>query len=345
MSAHDDHSVPLPESDTLTYLSGAEVRAACAEIDPLACMHETLVAHAEGRTVLPPETHLGWTPPGGGEARGITMAGLVDGEVTVAGTKIINANPANVAHGLPRASGLTVLFEPRTARPLCVMEGAHISALRTAAVSVLAARHLVRPGARTAALFGAGVIAREHALMLARGLPGIEEIRVYDSVPGRVAQFERDTGAALGAYEVKVTAAVDAHTAAHGADVLIACTSTRRGYVERSWLAPGALVVNVSLDDLTESALTGADRLYVDDWDLIREDPYRLLGKLLREGRVRQDEAATLGDVLTGARPGRTGDDEVIVVNPFGLAVEDIALAHRVFRVARHRGLGTALPR
>lgn len=345
MSAHDDHTAHLPESDTLTYLSGAEVREACVEIDPLACMHETLVAHAGGRTVLPPEAHLGWTPPDGGEARSIAVPGLVDGGLRAVGAKIINANPANVAQGLPRASGLTVLFDPRTARPLCVMEGAHISALRTAAVSVLAARHLVRPGARTAALYGAGVIAREHALMLARRLPGIEEIRVYDAVPGRVAQFERDVGAVLGAHEVKVTAAVDARTAARGADVVIACTSTRRGYVERSWLAPGALAVNVSLDDLTESVLTGADRLYVDDWDLIRDDPYRLLGTLLREGRVRQDDAATLGEVLTGARPGRTGDDELIVVNPFGLAVEDIALAHRVFRVARHRGLGTVLPR
>ncbi|MFE0170894.1 ornithine cyclodeaminase family protein [Streptomyces sp. NPDC059002] len=345
MSAHDDRTTNLPDTDTLTYLSGADVRAACAEIDPLACMHETLVAHADGRTVLPPEAHLGWTPPDGGEARGVARPGLVQGALTAAGTKIISANPANVARGLPRAGGLTVLFDPRTAHPLCVMEGAHISAVRTAAVSVLAARRLVRPGARTAALYGAGAVAREHALMLARGLPGLEEIRVYDAVPGRVAQFERDIGSELGADEVKVTAAVDARTAAHGADVVIACTSTRHAYVERSWLATGALAVNVSLDDLTESVLTGADRLYVDDWDLIRDDPYRLLGRLLREGRVPLADAATLGEMLTGACPGRTGDDELIVVNPFGLAVEDIALAHRVFRVARDLGLGTVLPR
>ncbi|MCF3120928.1 ornithine cyclodeaminase [Streptomyces arenae] len=339
------HGTITRHPDTLTYLSGEEVRQACAEIDPLACMHETLVAHTEGRTILPPEAYLGWEPAGGGEARSITMPGLVNGGLTAVGTKIINANPGNVAHGLPRASGLTVLFDPRTARPLCVMEGAHISALRTAAVSVLAVRRLVRPGARTAALYGAGVIAREHALMLARRLPGIEEITVYDSAPDRVADFERHTGARLAPYGVKVKAADDARAAADGADVVVACTSTRRGYIARDWLAPGALAVNVSLDDLTEDALLGADKLYVDDWGLIRDDPHRLLGRLLRAGRVEEQDAATIGELLSGARPGRESDDELIVVNPFGLAVEDIALAHRVFRIARHRGLGTALPR
>ncbi|MFF3644205.1 ornithine cyclodeaminase family protein [Streptomyces sp. NPDC002564] len=339
------HGTITHRSDTLTYLCGEEVRQACAEIDPLACMHETLVAHAEGRTILPPEAYLGWASPGGGEARSIAMPGLVHGGLTAAGTKVINARPGNVEQGLPRASGLTVLFDPRTARPLCVMEGAHISALRTAAVSVLAVRRLVRPGARAAALYGAGVIAREHALMLARRLPGLEEIRVYDAVPGRVAQFEQDTGVVLATYGVKITAAEDARTAAYGADVVIACTSARHGYVERSWLAPGTLAVNVSLDDLTEDVLLGADKLYVDDWGLIRDDPHRLLGRLLRAGRVREEHGATLGELLGGTRPGRESDDELIVVNPFGLAVEDIALAHRVYRIARHRGLGTALPR
>jgi ornithine cyclodeaminase len=339
------HGTITHHPDSLIYLCGEEVRRACAEIDPLACMHETLVAHAEGRTILPPEAYLGWEPPGGGEARSITMPGLVNEGPTAAGTKIINANPGNVGHGLPRASGLTVLFDPLTARPLCVMEGAHISALRTAAVSVLAVRRLARTGARTAALYGAGVIAREHALRLARRLPDLEERRVSDEVPGRVADFERDTAECLAAHGVKVVAAVDARSAAHEADTVIACTSTRTGYVERSWLTRGALAVNVSLDDLTEEVLLGADKLYVDDWDLIRDDPHRLLGRLLREGRVRQRSTATLGELLGGARPGRESDDELIVVNPFGLAVEDIALAHRVFRIARHRGLGTALPR
>ena len=58
------------------------------------------------------------------------------------GTKIINANTGNPDKGLPRADGLTLLFDPRTARPSVIMQVAEVSVLRTAAVSTLAARHL-----------------------------------------------------------------------------------------------------------------------------------------------------------------------------------------------------------
>ncbi|RCV60968.1 ornithine cyclodeaminase [Marinitenerispora sediminis] len=344
----------MTHTNQLLYLTAADVRRACEEIDPLACVREALVRHGEGRTTLPAECYLGWSPETGGEARSIAMSGLVGGEPPMVGTKLINANTANPGRGLPRASGLTVLHDVATARPVCVMDAAHVSALRTAAVSVLCALRLARPGSSAVAFVGTGAIARTHARLVAARMPEVTEIRVHDLDKERAAGFRDDLAAGFGPGGPRVVVAGDARAAVAGAGVVIPCTTTRVPYIERSWLAPGALVVNVSLDDVTEDALLAAARVYVDDWSLVVDDPHRLLGRLARAGRVGPPGAQappgappvhTLGELFTGGCPERLSDDELLVVNPFGLAIEDVVIAHRVYRVALQRGLGTPLPR
>lgn len=282
------------------------------------------------------------------------MPGLVEGELTAVGVKVINANTANPDSGLPRASGLTVLFDVQTARPRCVMSAGHISALRTAAVSVLAGQLLLAPGAAIAAIMGAGALARHHCLLIAERLPQIQQMLIFDTVSERAEALCHDLAAHPSCGHVKFTVADQATTATAQADLLVACTTTRRPYIERQHLKAGAVAVNVSLDDLAADVLMTADKLYVDDWQLIAEDEHRLLGRLIREHRVvpadgnptRPGERAvtgTVGQLVLGECPGRETDAELCVVNPFGLAVEDIALAYRVYLIARRAGLGTQL--
>jgi ornithine cyclodeaminase len=114
--------------------------------------------------------------------------------------------------------------------------------------------------------------------------------------------------------------------------------------------------VNVSLDDLDETVLLGADRLYVDDWDLIIADDHRLLGRLGRAGRIGRGGRdplpsgarpidGTLGELLCGRASGRAHPTDIIVVNPFGMAVCDLALARLVYDLAVQHGWGLALER
>src|SRR5205085_2667784 len=111
---------------SLLYLTEADVELACREVDPLACVFEALAAHAAGEVDLPDEAVLRWEPSGGGAARTLNMPGLIAGAVPVVGTKIINASGRNPASGLPRASGLTLLFNPVTARPEAILQAASI---------------------------------------------------------------------------------------------------------------------------------------------------------------------------------------------------------------------------
>jgi ornithine cyclodeaminase/alanine dehydrogenase-like protein (mu-crystallin family) len=328
----------------LLYLSAGQVARALDDIDVVEPVAAALRAHAGGRTVLPSEAHLAWER-WNGPARSLSMPGLLDG---CPGVKIINANPANPARGLPRASGLIVLFDIDTAEPICVLEAARISCLRTAAVSAIAAAALGRHPIQRLALLGAGALAHGHIELLAGRLPELDEIRVYDRDPARAAALAADIP------DPRIVTCRSAERAVRGAQLVIPVTTTRRGYICHHWLDPGALLVNVSLDDPLPELVLQADKLFVDDWQLIVEDRRRLLGRMARAGQVRgpgdppsgaRAIDGELGQVLTDTCAGRTRDEEIIVLNPFGLAIEDLALAQAVHQHALEHGLGTTLPR
>lgn len=344
--------------DGLLYLSSDDVIRACEEIDPVAEISNALTLHADGLVRLPNEAYLDWQPSDGGYARTINMPGFLHGPVPVAGTKIINSSTGNPASGLPRASGVVLLFDVNTSRPYCLIEASHISSLRTASVSVLAARHLLSSRAATGGFLGAGALTRQHAILMARRVPQIASYRIFDIVHDRATALCRQLNELAAPGRVAFEAVDSAAEAVAGADVVVTCTTVREGYVRRDWLKDGCLAVNVSLDDLCEDVLLSADRLYIDDWDLVTADTHRLLGKLIRRGSVRgphdpanpdgertQTVTGTIGQLILGKCEGRSSDEELCVVNPFGMAIEDISLANRVYHVANMRSLGVRLPR
>lgn len=332
----------------LLYLSRADVELACQEVDPVACVAHALTCHAAGEAELPNEAVLRWQPSGGGMARTINMPGLIAGPVPILGTKIINASTENPSRGLPRAAGLTVLFHPVTARPEAIMQAANISALRTAAVSTLAALHLRTAGAQTLAVIGAGPIAHAHIALMTEHLD-VERVVICDLVADR-ARALATAVASSGSAPAEVVVVDDAQTATRAATIVVTATTTTTPYVRYDWLRPGCVVVNVSLDDVEEAAYLRADRLYVDDWDLIVADSKRLMGKLARAGKLagpgeagRRPVDGTLGQLITGACPGRADEEEIVVVNPFGMAIADLAVASRVYEVALVRRYGLVL--
>jgi N-[(2S)-2-amino-2-carboxyethyl]-L-glutamate dehydrogenase len=184
------------------------------------------------------------------------------------------------------------------------------------------------------ALIGAGALARCHLELLPPRLPQLREIRVYDR--------ERKRAESLGA---SVSVSDSAEQAIRGAGLIVTVTTTTTPYLRHEWLQPGALLVNVSLDDPLPEVFLRADKLFVDDWNLIAADEHRLLGRLLRGGTIARADDTELGRLLAGAQHGRSHPDEIVVVNPFGLAIEDLAVAKQVYAFATASGLGTNFDR
>lgn len=339
------------EVDTLLYLSAAQVRTLIEKVDPVAVAEETLLRISAGRAGIAPETALRWTAPDGTAARSLVLPAWSEDSY---GCKIINACIGNLSRGMPRAQGLILLHDAETAVPICVMEGATISALRTAAVSIAALRatdRLLRT--RTAALLGCGQQARMHLELLAAHSPALAQVAVFDQEPTRAVAFAAQSAEQYPALEV--IAVPTAEQAVREADVTIAVTTTTTAYVPLAWLRTGATFVNVSLDDAEADLLLGADHLFVDDWDLITADDQRLLGKLARAGRATGPREAPrpgarrvdadLAALIGGGYDRAIGEDDRVAVNPFGMGAHDVALATRVFAAAVEQSLGTMLDR
>jgi ornithine cyclodeaminase len=216
-----------------------------------------------------------------------------------------------------------------------ILNASAITEIRTAAVSAVATKLLARPGARHVTILGAGVQARSHAEAMRTVIPGLE-LRVWSRTPAHAEAL---------ALEAHGVACDTIEEALDGADVVCTCTASREPIVRRDRLAPGTHVNAVgssipSARELDADVVADAS-LFVDR----RESTLNESGDYLRaveERGIGPDHIlAELGEVLSGAHPGRRHDAELTLFKSLGIAVEDLAAAVLCVERARERGIGT----
>lgn len=273
----------------------------------------------------------------------IAMPAWLGGEFPVSGIKWIGSKHDNPErHGLPRASAVIVLNDPETNYPFAILEGALISAMRTAAVTVVAAEHLAVANFSTVACIGCGPIGETQVAGLVEHFSSIRKVLLCDrrleageNLAMRLAERFPDVSFV---YDADVSRAVGE------ADLVATATVAEAPYLEDSWLRPGVFVANVSLMDCTKEVYVEADKVVVDDWDQSNRAK-KIIHQLVEEGRFSREKLhAELGEIVVGRRPGRETAEERIILNPMGMAIEDLACARHFYRLAQERGLGTSLP-
>ena len=323
-------------------LSQEDVVAA-GGLDMDACLDataETLALHQRGEAICPQKSALRWSDePDTDETHGRIMAmpAYVGGSFHMAGMKWIPSVPQNPARGLPRGIGVILLSDPDTGLPVAVMDGTVVSAMRTGAVSGVAARRLANPGARVLTMIGAGVQARTQLAALERALPDLAEIRVYDPSAAQVVRFVEEQSPG----RPPMAAWDDPREAARGADVLVVATMAPSPWIGKDWWEPGLLFLCVSGHDPELDCITAADLIVTDDIEHETHHGTRPLARADEAGTLDRDAVVTIGAVLTGDHPGRTGPDETVLVTPVGMGIEDVAWATHVLRRAQELGLGS----
>ena len=274
------------ENNGILYLRRKDVEQARQDIDVVAVIREVFKMHSLKQTILPEEAYLSWTNDQGEMARSLNMPGYIGGSIRIAGTKFINANICNPGRGVPRANAVTLLYDDTSARIICIMEGAYLSSLRTAAVTALAVDLLQGPPIHCLAVIGAGVLARAHIDLLLKTLPELQQIRIFDINHERIATLQQELAPALQMHNVTLQEVASAQEAICYAQVIVPVTTVTMGYIHFDWLAPGSILVNVSLDDPLPEVVMKATTVIVDDWNLVRSDQRRLIGRMYREGKV-----------------------------------------------------------
>lgn len=330
---------------TLLYLSKSDIEAVGGAQSDLyvKALSRALELHAAKDIRQPLKPYLRVDEQNGHIAdRIIAMPAYIGGEQPVSGLKWIGSKHDNPAkRGMERASALITLNDPETNYPIAVMEGSLISGMRTAAVTVIAARHLARQGFTTVAVMGAGIIARMQIQSLLEQFPAIEHLYLFDLSRAAAERLQTELQDKYPSLQVTVTD--DAESAVRQGEVVVTATVADKPYIPFDWLRKGAFVSNISIMDVEKEVFLKADKVVVDDWDQCNREK-KVINQLVLEGTFSREQLhAELGELLTGQVPGRENDDEIILLNPMGLAIEDVASAQEVYLRAVEQNVGTRL--
>jgi len=259
--------------------------------------------------------------------------------------KIVSVFPHNSQIGLPTIHALVLAVDTETGRPLALLEGGSLTAIRTGAVSGAATDLLAREDADTVAIFGSGVQARTQ-LEAVCTVRQIKEVRLFSLATRQAEQFAVEM-AGRGPIPSSITIAADAGAAVRGADIICTATTSKTPVFDGALLKPGAHVNGIGsfMPEMQEIDLTTVQRaLVVVDSRMAALAEAGDLIIPLQNGDISHDHiTAELGEIVSGIHHGRTDADEITFFKSVGVAVQDAAAASIALANANARGLGTLI--
>ena len=325
-----------PEGTML--LKRQEVAALLSIDECIVAVEKAFKSYAEGKT-LPPGVLSVHAREGGFHIK----AALLDLDRTYFAAKT-NANFFhNVKRfGLPLIQGIIVLCDGENGYPLAVMDSTEITIIRTGAATAVAARHLARPDSTVATVCGCGNQGRVSLRALSR-VRSLERAYAFDTDEARARRLADDFSDELG---IEVKAVRDPAKAVRQSDICVTCTPSRRYFLSREDVAPGTFIAAVGSDSEEKQeldpSLMVSNKIVVDILEQCAAigELHHALGRGLI---TRSDVHAELGEVIAGLKPGRTSEEEIIIFDSTGTALQDVAAAAIVYEKALSAGSGAGL--
>src|SRR5437667_7322173 len=234
------------KTDQPLFLNEAQVREHLRMTELIPAMEKALIDFSAGRVIQPVRSIISVDVAPATGFLGLMPALTPDG----LGLKAVTFYPSNARLGIPTHMATVFLVDPKTVRPLGIMDGRLITGMRTAAVSAAATRLLASPDAKILAILGSGVQARSHieALRLVRSF---EEIRVWSPNKIHAEDFANEIRASAGSWHRhpadRTLAGSQCHAmapeeAVRDADVIVTVTSSKTPVLKGAWLKPGCHV-------------------------------------------------------------------------------------------------------
>ena len=278
-------------------------------------------------------------------------------------------NPTRGAHSIEafpvRGRPTQVLFDSETGELRCIIIGeprprelslSGVSALRTAANSAVGTDLLARSDAATVGMLGSQNQAKYHLLAL-REIRTLTRVKVFSPNPAHRKEFADEMGDLTG---LDIAPVDSAREAVRDVDMVVAATSSNVPVLDGQWLEPGVHLTSIVLSniglmrggfvsrmrqELDDESMRRADVIGVNSRETLRVDQPGDFMERLENGVISWDKIVEVGEVLNGARPGRTDPVQVTLFkNTGGVGISDVAIGGRLYQLARERGLGMDLP-
>jgi ornithine cyclodeaminase len=312
--------------DDIVYLTEADVRGLLHMPELRDQLRTAFGLFSAGKADVPPR--IAARSPKGMLA---AMPGYVEGVGLV--VKAVSVFADNHGTDIPSHQGLIIVCDEHTGTPVAVIDGAAVTAFRTAASAAVAADLLARPESTVLAIVGAGVQGHSH-------LSAFADLRTWTDI--RIASRSKGSAMALAARHPSASA-VSFEDAVRGADVVCLTTDADQPVIEASWVKGGAHVGSVgNRAELPAALVAGAGPVFV-EWAGAAASPPPA-GAVELQG-IDPGRVVEIGRIVNGEHPGRTSATEVTVYKSTGHAIEDAAAARMVLDAAVERGVGLRLPR
>jgi alanine dehydrogenase len=319
---------PMKQEGTLL-LTRREVAQLLSIEECIAAVEHAFRLHGEGKSI--PPGILGVHAADGGFH---IKAGLMDFDRPYFVAKA-NANfPNNRKFDLPTIQGVVIVCDGQNGQLLALMDSIEITILRTGAATAVAAKYLSRKNAKVITIFGGGEQGRISLKMLSQIRP-LEKAFVYDVDETRARTFVEEVSKEL---LIEIEAVSDFSKTTLQSDIVVTCTPSKKFFLKREHIAPGTFVAAVGADSEEkqeiEPALLKEAKIVTDITEQcasIGELHHAIEENILTRGEVH----AELGEVVAGRKTGRTSDDEIIIFDSTGMALQDVAAAVGVYQKTR----------
>ena len=322
-------------------LSADQVRQALPMIQAIEAMKDAYEALSAGRAIVPLRTPLEIK-----ESAGLNLfmpAYLsrlgVEGSLVV---KVVGVYTENPGRGLPVIHASVLVSEAATGKPLALLEGASLTAIRTGAGSGAATDILARPDCRVAAIIGAGVQAKTQLEAVCSVRP-IERVWIYDHNPGKAERFIEEM-AGRKPISKYLLPAPDPRTAVREADIICTATTSTSPVFDDADLKPGVHINGVGsftaqMQEIPYETVVRA-KVYVDSRPAALAEAGDLIQPIEAGGIAQDHIVGEIGEVILKRIDGRQSTEEITFFKSVGVAVQDAAAAGLALENARRLGLG-----
>jgi ornithine cyclodeaminase len=321
-------------------LSATDVKRALPMIAAIEGMKQAFAALSDGRAEVPLRTHL---PIKAHDGVSLVMSALVDdGQKQSLAVKVVSLFEHNARRGLPRIQAAVLALEVETGRPVALLEGATLTAIRTGAASGAATELLAGPQSRTVAIFGAGVQARTQ-LEAVCTVRLIETVWICDPETAAVEALIAEM-AGQGPIPPDVRPAADPQQAVADADIICTATTSATPVFSDTDLKPGVHINAVGsyqpgVQEIPAETVARA-LLVVDSREAALAETGDLI-QPIRQGLIGPEHVyAELGELVLGRKTGRDSTDQITLFKAVGVAVQDAVAARLALQEAGNLGLG-----
>jgi alanine dehydrogenase len=271
----------------------------------------------------------------------LVMPAYLSGSNALA-TKLVTTHLDNHKSGLPTVIGTIILTDPENGRPLAILDGTYLTAIRTGAAGAVGAKYLSRENASTATIAGTGVQGRAQILCLAE-VRKIRKVFACDVDPERRRRFVEEMKKRVHSDFVAVD---NLENAVRESDIVVTATTSSEPVIKGQWLSPGCHVTAIgshtpSARELDEEVMKRASKIVLDTWDAktVGDLAYPISTGVLSEDDIYSD----IGTIVAGRKQGRASAGEITVFKSVGTAVADVSSAFRTYQLARLKGIGSSI--